>query len=122
MKLRGDVIFHLGSVIILVVSGALLRLGGRSESSGSARALRSPCLRFPLPSLLPPRLAWTGMDEMAGALLPGARIDLWCFLTQAPKGLVASGSAEGAKHEQHRGPNEEGAFITVIQAVFFFVL
>lgn len=35
VKLRGDVIFHLGSVIILVVSGTLLWLGGRSESSGS---------------------------------------------------------------------------------------
>jgi len=49
VKLRGDVIFHLGSVIILVVSGALLRLGGRSESRGSACALHSQSRRSPLP-------------------------------------------------------------------------
>lgn len=48
VKLRGDVIFHLGSVIILVVSGALLWLGGRSEPSGSLGAFQSPSAAFPL--------------------------------------------------------------------------
>lgn len=51
VKLRGDVIFHLGSVIILVVSGALLWLGGRSESRGSVCAHQSHSLCFPLATL-----------------------------------------------------------------------
>ena len=47
VKLRGDVIYHLGSVIILVVSGTLLWLGGRSEPSGSVCALQSQSVHFP---------------------------------------------------------------------------
>lgn len=77
MKLRGDVIFHLGSVIILVVSGTLLWLGGRSQSSGSVCAFWSQSLRFPLaPCVLPPRLALTAMNEMASSPLLRARIQI----------------------------------------------
>lgn len=46
VKLRGDVIFHLGSVIILVVSGTPLGLGGRSAPSGSVCPLQTQGLRF----------------------------------------------------------------------------
>ena len=87
VKLRGDVIFHLGSVIILVVSGTLLWLGGRSESSGSVCALHSPSLRF---SCSTPRchcvLPWQRWMRWPAPLLrAGIQIDLWRFLTQALK-------------------------------------
>lgn len=69
VKLRGDVIFHLGSVIILVVSGALLWLGGRSEPSRSLCAFQSQSVAF---------FSWclcccsafslTAMNETAGCL------------------------------------------------------
>lgn len=87
MKLRGDVIFHLGSVIILVVSGTLLWLGGRSEPSGSVCALQSQSVNFPLPPVLPRHLALTAMNEMASSplLRAGIQIDLSCFLKQALK-------------------------------------
>lgn len=54
VKLRGDVIFHLGSVIILAVSGALPRLGGRSEPGGSVPARPLPTALHP-PTLAPLR-------------------------------------------------------------------
>lgn len=120
VKLRGDVIFHLGSVIILVVSGTLLWLGGRSESSGSACALHSPSLGF----AVPPRAATASCpdsDEWDGPLSsPQSRDTDWSLALSntSPKGWVASVTAEEAKHKQHFGPNEEGAFIIVIRLAF----
>lgn len=129
VKLRGDVIFHLGSVIILVVSGTLLWLGGRSESSGSVCALRSQSLHFPLApcAATAPR---PDSDEWDGQLSPLLRariqIDLWCFLTQALKAELHQWQQRGQntssactwRREMYFGPNEEGAFIIVIRLVF----
>lgn len=86
VKLRGDVIFHLGSVIILVVSGTLLWLGGRSEPSGSVSAFWSPQPAFSC--VLPLRLALTAMNEMASSplLRAGIQIDLWVLSNTSPKG------------------------------------
>lgn len=42
VKLKGDVIFHLGSTIILAVSAALLWLGGRSEAQVGVSVHCSP--------------------------------------------------------------------------------
>lgn len=70
-------------------------------------------------TVLPLRLAPTGMNEMASSLLPSAaiQIDLWSFLTRAPKAKLRRGTAERAKHKRHFGPNEEGAFIIVMRLV-----
>lgn len=98
VKLRGDVIFHLGSVIILVLSGALPWLGGRSEPSGSFPLLPLPiaCLSFPAPHPPLPRPCagsvprpLTAMNESGRLALStpsgdAARIDLWCFRRNPP--------------------------------------
>lgn len=101
VKLRGDVIFHLGSVIILVVSGALPWLGGRSEPSGSVphspASYSLPFLPLPLPPLWRPCAGFaprplTAMNETSRVALSSQsgdaeRIDLWCFRKKNPPGL-----------------------------------
>lgn len=49
VKQRGDVIFHLGTVITLVVSGSLLWLVGRSEFCGVCLCSLLLKPAFPLP-------------------------------------------------------------------------
>lgn len=66
VKQRGDVIFHLGTVIILVVSGSLLWLVGRSRFCGE-------CVPFPS-LLLPLCLTLTIINEMAASFLMGASL------------------------------------------------
>lgn len=114
MKQRGDVIFHLGTVIILVLSGSLPWLVGRLEFCGECLCslLHTPAFSLPFAATLshPDNNRCGGCSPLMGAGLQGS------LLT----GVLKKGTNFSGNGGISFRPNEDRAFIIEMQLVFPF--